>query len=121
MLSKSMQEQVVDHEEIEWQLEVVELGLVENWLKEHSSASGVAVVPEPASELSDVYYDTEDWTMSSPRQETPTASPILQRCASASKRAGSGGTSPARWHPRLRLAASPGLLCYTGARFDPGA
>jgi hypothetical protein len=86
MLSKSMQEQVVDHEEIEWQLEVVELGLVENWLKEHSSASGVAVVPEPASELSDVYYDTEDWTMSSPRQETPTASPILRRCASASKR-----------------------------------
>ena len=59
-------------------------------------------------------------TMNSPRQETPTASPILQRCASASKRAGSGGTSPARWHPRLRLAASSGLLCYTGARFDPG-
>lgn len=60
-------------------------------------------------------------TMSSPRQETPTASPILQRCASASKRAGFGGTSPARWHPQLRLAASPGHLCYTGARFDPSA
>src|SRR5215213_8945358 len=59
-------------------------------------------------------------TMSSTRPEIPTTSPILPRCASASKRAGSGGTSPARWHPRLRLAASSGLLCYTDARFEPG-
>src|ERR671920_1786031 len=59
-----MQEaQVVDHEEIEWQLEAVELSLVENWLKEHSTAAGVAVVPGPARELADVYYDTEDWRL----------------------------------------------------------
>ena len=59
-----MQEaQVVDHEEIEWQLEAVELALVENWLKEHSTAAGVAVVPGPARELADVYYDTEDWRL----------------------------------------------------------
>ena len=64
MISNAMQEaQVVDHEEIEWQLEAVELALVENWLKEHSTAAGVAVVPGPARELADVYYDTEDWRL----------------------------------------------------------
>jgi triphosphatase len=56
-----MQEQVLDHEEIEWQLEAVDLELVENWLKEHPSAAGLAVVPGRASELADVYYDTQDW------------------------------------------------------------
>ena len=61
MISSSIQEQVVDHEEIEWQLEAVDLALVDNWLKEHPSGAGVAIVPERASELRDVYYDTEDW------------------------------------------------------------
>jgi triphosphatase len=56
-----MQEQVLDHEEIEWQLEAVDLELVDNWLKEHPSGAGVAVVRGRASELSDVYYDTDDW------------------------------------------------------------
>ena len=58
-----MQERVPDHEEIEWQLKAVELALVDNWLKEHPSAAGVAVVPGRASELADVYYDTEDWRL----------------------------------------------------------
>jgi triphosphatase len=58
-----MQEQVVDHEEIEWQLEAVDLALVDNWLKEHPSAAGVDIVPATASELSDVYYDTQDWRL----------------------------------------------------------
>jgi triphosphatase len=58
-----MQEQVLDHEEIEWQLEAVDLTLVDNWLKEHPSAAEVAVVPGGASELNDVYYDTEDWRL----------------------------------------------------------
>jgi triphosphatase len=56
-----MQEQVLEHEEIEWQLEAVELALVENWLQEHPSSAGLAIVPERASELTDVYYDTQDW------------------------------------------------------------
>jgi triphosphatase len=63
VISKSMQEQVLDHEEIEWQLEAVELAQVENWLEEHPSGAGVAIVPGPASELKDVYYDTEDWRL----------------------------------------------------------
>jgi hypothetical protein len=58
-----MQERVLDHEEIEWQLEAVDLVLVDNWLKEHPSGAGVAIVPGVASELADVYYDTEDWRL----------------------------------------------------------
>jgi len=53
----------LDHEEIEWQLEAVDLKLVEKWLVEHPSAAGLAVVPGGARELSDVYYDTEDWRL----------------------------------------------------------
>jgi CHAD domain-containing protein len=63
VISNSMKEQVVDHEEIEWQLEAVDLVLVDNWLKEHSSGAGVAIVPGSASELADVYYDTQDWRL----------------------------------------------------------
>jgi triphosphatase len=61
VISYSMQEQGLDHEEIEWQLDAVDLAQVDNWLKEHPSAAGVAIVPGPAIELTDVYYDTEDW------------------------------------------------------------
>lgn len=56
-----MQEQMLDHEEIEWQLEADELAPVDNWLEEHPSVAGLAVVPGQASELRDVYHDTEDW------------------------------------------------------------
>src|ERR671910_779150 len=63
VISNSMQEQVLDHQEIEWQLEAVDLALVENWLEDHPSAAGVAIVPGWARELSDLYYDTEDWRL----------------------------------------------------------
>jgi triphosphatase len=63
VISNAMQEQVLDHEEIEWQLDVDELGLVEKWLKEHPSGAGVDIVPEPARELTDIYYDTDDWRL----------------------------------------------------------
>ena len=63
MISNATQERVLDHEEIEWQLETVELALVEKWLEERPSAAGLAVVPRPARELRDVYYDTEDWRL----------------------------------------------------------
>ncbi len=56
-----MQEQVLDHREIEWQLEAADLGPVERWLEEHPSASGLAVVPRETRELTDTYYDTQDW------------------------------------------------------------
>jgi len=56
-----MQKQTLDHKEVEWQFEAADLDLVENWLAEHPSASGLAVVPEATKELLDTYYDTEDW------------------------------------------------------------
>jgi len=58
-----MQELVLDHQEIEWQLDAVELALVENWLEEHPSSAGVLVVHGPERELTDVYYDTDEWRL----------------------------------------------------------
>jgi triphosphatase len=63
VISNSMQERVLDHEEIEWQLDADDLELVEKWLKEHPSGAGVDIIPGRARELSDVYYDTEDWRL----------------------------------------------------------
>lgn len=56
-----MREQILDHQEIEWQFEAADLEPVETWLEEHPSASGLAVVPGATKELADTYYDTEDW------------------------------------------------------------
>jgi inorganic triphosphatase YgiF len=53
--------QGLDHQEVEWQFEAADLDLVENWLEEHPSASGLPLVPEATKELIDTYYDTEDW------------------------------------------------------------
>ena len=58
-----MQEQILDHQEIEWQLEADDLESVESWLEEHPSASGLAVVRRATKELTDTYYDTEDWRL----------------------------------------------------------
>src|SRR3712207_6905174 len=51
----------LDHQEVEWQFDADDLGPVEDWLKEHPSASGFAIHPEATKELTDTYYDTEDW------------------------------------------------------------
>ena len=51
----------LDHQEIEWQFDADDLNPVEDWLEEHPSASGFAILPEATRELSDTYYDTEDW------------------------------------------------------------
>jgi triphosphatase len=56
-----MQEQTLDHHEIEWQFDAPDLELVERWLEEHPSASGLTVVSGATRELIDTYYDTEDW------------------------------------------------------------
>jgi triphosphatase len=58
-----MQEQILDHQEIEWQFEAADLEPVKSWLEEHPSASGLAVVPGATRELTDTYYDTEDWRL----------------------------------------------------------
>lgn len=50
-----------DHQEIEWQFDVAEVEPVEGWLEQHSSGSGLVVAPESTEEITDTYYDTEDW------------------------------------------------------------
>jgi CHAD domain-containing protein len=56
-----MQKQILDHQEIEWQFDAPDLGTVNGWLEEQSSAFGLAVVPAETKQLVDTYYDTEDW------------------------------------------------------------
>jgi CHAD domain-containing protein len=63
VIANSMQKQLLDHQEIEWQFEAAELESVESWLEEHASASGLAVVPGATKELTDTYYDAEDWRL----------------------------------------------------------
>ena len=50
-----------DHQEVEWQFDVDELEPVEGWLGQHSSGSGLLVAPESTLEITDTYYDTDDW------------------------------------------------------------
>jgi CHAD domain-containing protein len=50
-----------DHQEIEWQFDVAEVEPVEGWLGHHSSGTGLVVAPEATEEITDTYYDTEDW------------------------------------------------------------
>jgi triphosphatase len=53
-----------DHREIEWQLDAADLDPVEGWLGQHpSGSSGLVVDPRPTVEITDAYYDTEDWRL----------------------------------------------------------
>jgi inorganic triphosphatase YgiF len=52
---------MMDHVETEWQFDADDLGPVEDWLREHPSASGFAILAEATRGLTDTYYDTEDW------------------------------------------------------------
>ena len=58
-----MRERASEHQEVEWQFEAPDLGRVESWLARHPSACGLAVIPRAARELTDTYYDTEDWRL----------------------------------------------------------
>jgi triphosphatase len=51
-----------DHQEIEWQFDVGELESIEGWLDQHNAgSSGLVVAPESTVEITDTYYDTDDW------------------------------------------------------------
>lgn len=56
-----MQKNPLDHLEVEWQFDADDFGAVERWLREHRSVAGISASSAPAKELSDTYYDTEDW------------------------------------------------------------
>ena len=63
VIANSMHKQILDHQEIEWQFEAADLERVESWLEEHPSAFGLALIPGATRQLTDTYYDTEDWRL----------------------------------------------------------
>jgi triphosphatase len=52
-----------NHQEIEWQFEAADLESVESWLGRHLSIAGLYLISGATKELSDTYYDTEDWRL----------------------------------------------------------
>ena len=60
--SRTKEPSATDHQEIEWQFDVSELEPVEGWLdKRNSGTSGLLIAPESTVEITDTYYDTDDW------------------------------------------------------------
>jgi triphosphatase len=54
-----MQNRTLDHQEVEWQFDAADLDAVEGWLEARSSTP--PAVRGATKELTDTYYDTEDW------------------------------------------------------------
>jgi triphosphatase len=60
--SRTKELSATDHQEIEWQFDAGDLEPVEGWLAQHDSgASGLLIAPESPVEITDTYYDTDDW------------------------------------------------------------
>jgi triphosphatase len=59
MITNQVQDKTLDHQEVEWQFDAAELDAVERWLEERSSAP--TAVRGETKDLTDTYYDTEDW------------------------------------------------------------
>jgi triphosphatase len=60
--SRTKEPSATDHQEIEWQFDADELESVEGWLDQHNSgSSGLLIAPESTVEITDTYYDTDDW------------------------------------------------------------
>lgn len=60
--SRTKVSSATDHQEIEWQFDAGELESVEGWLgQQYSGSSGLIVAPESTLEITDTYYDTDDW------------------------------------------------------------
>lgn len=59
--AEPMQEQPLDHLEVEWQFDADDFGAVERWLRGNRSVAGISASPASTRELRDTYYDTEDW------------------------------------------------------------
>ncbi|MBI5081908.1 MAG: CHAD domain-containing protein [Chloroflexi bacterium] len=52
---------MTDHQEVEWQFDANDLKAIERWLLARASDSGVTVSPSSTDNLTDTYYDTDDW------------------------------------------------------------
>jgi triphosphatase len=60
--SRTTELSATDHQEIEWQFDAADLEPVEAWLDQHErGSSGLVVAPESTMEITDTYYDTDDW------------------------------------------------------------
>src|SRR5918999_1512977 len=60
--SRTKEPSASDHQEIEWQFDASELEPIEGWLDQHDSgSSGLLIAPESTVEITDTYYDTDDW------------------------------------------------------------
>src|SRR5215207_1944791 len=60
--SRAKEPSATDHQEIEWQFDASDLEPVEGWLDQHNSGSpGLLIAPESTLEITDTYYDTDDW------------------------------------------------------------
>ena len=60
--SRTKEPSATDHQEIEWQFDAGDLEPVESWLGQHKSgSSNLVVAPEDTVEITDTYYDTDDW------------------------------------------------------------
>ena len=46
---------------MEWQFGAADLESVGAWLRQHSSGSGLLIVPESGERITDTYYDAGDW------------------------------------------------------------
>ena len=60
--SRTKEPSATDHQEIEWQFDASELEPVEGWLDQHDSgSSALRIAPDSTIEITDTYYDTDDW------------------------------------------------------------
>src|ERR671921_1169787 len=60
--SRTREPSATDHQEIEWQFDASELEPVEGWLDQHDSgSSALHIAPDSTIEITDTYYDTDDW------------------------------------------------------------
>jgi CHAD domain-containing protein len=60
--SRTKEPSATDHQEVEWQFDADDLESVESWLGQHNSgSSGLLIAPESTVEITDTYYDTDDW------------------------------------------------------------
>ncbi len=56
-----MNEEMQDHQEVEWQFDALDVRSVSKWLQGDSRGRNPSVVSGETRELSDDYFDTEDW------------------------------------------------------------
>ncbi|MDQ3863948.1 MAG: CHAD domain-containing protein [Actinomycetota bacterium] len=60
--SRTRESTATDHQEIEWQFDAGDLESVEGWLGRYDpGSSGLVVAPESTVEITDTYFDTDDW------------------------------------------------------------